>query len=92
MSLIDAFYFYKCHCLNGVIFSESDSSAVYRGFYPGPIFSCNSAVDVVYPTIENKNEDSDKETHANENYHSAMDLIALANSSKFYFFLHNLVM
>jgi hypothetical protein len=49
-------------------------------------------VVVVYPTIENKNEDSVKETHANENYHSAMDLIALANSSKFYFFLHNLVM
>jgi hypothetical protein len=43
-------------------------------------------VDVVYPTIENKNGDSVKETHANENYHSAMDLIALANSSKFYFF------
>jgi hypothetical protein len=43
-------------------------------------------VVVVYPTIENKNEDSVKETHANENYHSAMDLIALANSSKFYFF------
>ena len=43
-------------------------------------------MDVVYPTIENKNGDSVKETHANENYHSAMDLIALANSSKFYFF------
>jgi len=46
----------------------------------------HTSVDVVHSTNEKKNEDSIVGTNPKENYQSAMDLIVLANSSKFYLF------